>query len=71
MTKKVLLLGSGMCSPPFVAYLDSFGVQVLVASRTVAKAEKNCAGLKHAKAVAFDIEAKDALVTRCAGRFAS
>src|SRR4051794_32331826 len=33
----VLLLGSGLCAPPFVSYLSYYGINVTIASRTKSK----------------------------------
>eukprot|EP00808_Paulinella_micropora_P006489 g74220.t1 len=54
----VLLLGCGMCAPPLIFYLDKHDYTVICASRTVEKTKKVIAGLKHAKAVALDVEAE-------------
>jgi len=55
-TKKVLLLGAGMVTRPGVAYLLDQGCEVVVASRTVKKAEALVAGHELGSARAFDID---------------
>lgn len=57
----VLLLGCGLVAPPLIHYLDGHGVRVIVASRTKSKTDAVIAGLKHAQAVEWDIEAPNAL----------
>ena len=53
--KKVLVLGAGMVARPLVRYLLERGdLEVTVATRTVAKAEKMLAGHAHGRAVALD-----------------
>ncbi len=60
--KKVLVLGAGLVSRPGVSYLlNSPGIQVTVASRTVAKAEKLTAGNPNGRAVQVDVEDAAAL----------
>lgn len=54
--KKVLLLGAGMVTRPGVAYLLEQGCEVLVASRTVSKAEGLVAGHERGSARAFNID---------------
>jgi saccharopine dehydrogenase-like NADP-dependent oxidoreductase len=53
--KQVLVLGAGMVARPLVRYLLERGdLEVTVATRTVAKAEKMLAGHERGKAVALD-----------------
>jgi len=54
-SKKVLLLGAGMVTRPGVAYLLEQGCEVLVASRTVSKAEALVAGHERGRAEEFNI----------------
>ncbi len=55
--KKVLILGAGLVARPITLYLlDQPDVEVLVASRTVSKAEKIVGDHPQGKAVAFNIE---------------
>lgn len=60
-SKTVLLLGSGMCAPPIIQYLSSHNIAVIVANRTLGKADKICSGLSGVTTVQFDIESADAL----------
>jgi saccharopine dehydrogenase-like NADP-dependent oxidoreductase len=66
--KKVLVLGAGLVAKPLVRYLLDKGYQVVMASRTVSKAEKMIAGHPNGKAFALDMqdEAKMAqLIAEC------
>ncbi|MHA2272067.1 MAG: saccharopine dehydrogenase C-terminal domain-containing protein [Candidatus Hodarchaeales archaeon] len=55
--KKVLILGAGLVARPITLYLlDQPDLEVLVASRTVSKAEKIVGDHPQGKAVAFNIE---------------
>ncbi|MEA3558793.1 MAG: saccharopine dehydrogenase NADP-binding domain-containing protein, partial [Candidatus Thermoplasmatota archaeon] len=61
--KKVLVLGAGLVSKPFVRYLLlEAGFNVTVASRTVQKAEIVMEGNKGGTAVSFDITKDENLV---------
>ncbi len=60
--KKVLCLGAGLVARPFIHYLSNHGFHVMVASRTVSKAEKLIKGCKNAEAVAFNIAKDDRLL---------
>ncbi len=51
---RVLLLGSGMCSHPIIAYLDQHGYSVTVGSRTPNSSKLE--GAPNARAVELDIE---------------
>eukprot|EP00906_Rhabdomonas_costata_P007458 RCo010678 len=55
----VLVLGAGMVCPPLVKYLDDKGYTVIVASRTLKKAEEVCKGCKRAQAKQLDAESTD------------
>lgn len=57
----ILLLGAGMCVPPLVKYLAEHGFKVILASRTLSKAEKLAKGRPNVEAVQLDIEAADGL----------
>jgi saccharopine dehydrogenase-like NADP-dependent oxidoreductase len=57
--KKVLLLGSGMCSKPIIDYLDGAGIEVTVGSRS--KGDVKVSGTKHAKWVELDVEKPEGL----------
>ncbi len=57
--KKVLLLGSGMCSKPIIDYLDGHGIDVVVGSRS--KGDVKVSGTKHAKWVELDVEKPEGL----------
>lgn len=54
--KRVLILGAGLVTGPIVRYLLDNDYDVIVASRTVTKAEALVGGHPHGEAVAFDIE---------------
>ena len=51
--KRVLVLGAGMVTRPIVRHLLDKGYEVVVASRTVSKAEALVAGHKNGAAVAL------------------
>ncbi|HPZ08086.1 MAG TPA: saccharopine dehydrogenase C-terminal domain-containing protein [Candidatus Eremiobacteraeota bacterium] len=53
--KKILILGAGLVSRPLVKYLLDRGIKLLVASRTVSKAEDLIEGHPDGEALAFDI----------------
>ena len=53
--KKVLVLGAGLVSRPLVRYLLDHNIKVVVASRTVSKAEKLLDGHPNGEAKKFDI----------------
>jgi saccharopine dehydrogenase-like NADP-dependent oxidoreductase len=54
--KKVLVLGAGLVAKPLVRYLLGNGYQVVMASRTVSKAERMIAGHPQGKAFALDMQ---------------
>jgi len=60
--KKVLCLGAGLVARPFIHYLSEHGFHVMVASRTVSKAERLIQGCENAEAVAFNIATDDNLL---------
>lgn len=60
--KKVLCLGAGLVARPYIQYLSDNGFQVIVASRTVSKAERLIEGCNNAEAVAFNIAKDDELL---------
>jgi len=59
--KKVLILGAGLVSKPMVEYLLDEGFEVIIATRTVEKADKLLGGHKNGKAVAWVTEDMDTL----------
>ncbi|MDD5309269.1 MAG: saccharopine dehydrogenase C-terminal domain-containing protein [Deltaproteobacteria bacterium] len=62
MTKKILVLGAGLVSRPLVHYLTGReGLEVTVATRTVAKAEALVAGRGRGKALSLDVNDMAAL----------
>lgn len=68
MTKRVLVLGAGMVSRPLVRYLLDNGFNVVMASRTVSKAEKIIDEHPNGKAVSFNVtddELLEKLVKDC------
>lgn len=63
-TPSVLVLGSGLVSPPLIHYLTAHGIYVIVASRTVSKAQAILKGITNAEAVAFDVDEPNAIETK-------
>ena len=65
--KKVLILGAGLVTKPCVDYfLDECGFEVIMATRTTAKAEKIIAGRPNGKAITWttdQLEKLDQLVS--------
>ena len=59
--KKVLILGAGLVARPMVRYLLERGFEVIVASRTVSRAEALIDGHPAGRAVAFQVEQIEAL----------
>jgi len=59
--KKVLILGAGLVSKPMVEYLLDEGFEVIIAPRTVEKADKLLGGHKNGKAVAWVMEDMETL----------
>lgn len=60
--KKILVLGAGLVAKPLVQYLmNQKDFQVIVASRTVSKAEGLTEGHKNGKAIALDVANKPEL----------
>ncbi|MFW9786650.1 MAG: saccharopine dehydrogenase C-terminal domain-containing protein [Candidatus Thorarchaeota archaeon] len=53
--KKIVCLGAGLVARPYIQYLSDNGFHVIVASRTISKAERLIEGCKNAEAVAFNI----------------
>ncbi len=60
--KRILCLGAGLVARPYVQYLSDHGFKVVVASRTIEKAERLIEGCDNAEAVKFDIQKDDALL---------
>jgi saccharopine dehydrogenase (NADP+, L-glutamate forming) len=60
--KKVLCLGAGLVARPYIHYLSENGYYLIVASRTISKAEHLIDGCKNAEAVAFNIAKDDILL---------
>lgn len=58
--KTVLVLGCGLVAPPLIHYLHEHGYKLIVANRTVSRAEAVIKTLKNARAVEFDVDAPDA-----------
>jgi saccharopine dehydrogenase-like NADP-dependent oxidoreductase len=54
--KRVLVLGAGLVAKPLVRYLLDKGYQVIMASRTVSKAENMIAGHPNGKAFALNMQ---------------
>ncbi len=62
MKRRILCLGAGLVARPYVKYLSDHGYKVVVASRTLEKAEHLIEGCEDAEAVKFDIQKDDALL---------
>jgi saccharopine dehydrogenase (NADP+, L-glutamate forming)/spermidine synthase len=60
--KKVLCLGAGLVARPYIQYLSDNGFYVIVASRTISKAEHLIEGCNNTEAVAFNIAKDDELL---------
>ena len=60
--KKILCLGAGLVARPYIQYLSDNDFHVIVASRTISKAERLIEGCKNAEAVAFNIAKDDELL---------
>lgn len=61
MSKNVLVLGAGMVSRPLVRYLLDNDFNVVMASRTVSKAEKIINGHPNGKAISFNVSDENLL----------
>ncbi|NWF94712.1 MAG: saccharopine dehydrogenase NADP-binding domain-containing protein [Candidatus Thorarchaeota archaeon] len=61
---RVLCLGAGLVARPYIRYLSEHGYSVVVASRTLKKAEQLIQGCGNAEAVAFDIDRDDRLLDK-------
>jgi saccharopine dehydrogenase (NADP+, L-glutamate forming)/spermidine synthase len=55
-------LGAGLVARPYIQYLSDNDFHVIVASRTISKAERLIEGCKNAEAVAFNIAEDDELL---------
>ena len=62
--KQVLCLGAGLVARPFIQYLSDNDFHVVVASRTISKAERLIEGCENAEAVAFNIAKDDELLEK-------
>ncbi|OLS31568.1 MAG: Lysine 6-dehydrogenase [Candidatus Thorarchaeota archaeon AB_25] len=62
--KKVLCLGAGLVARPYIQYLSDNGFHVIVASRTISKAERLIEGCDNTEAVAFNIVKDDELLEK-------
>ncbi|MHA2222689.1 MAG: saccharopine dehydrogenase C-terminal domain-containing protein [Candidatus Thorarchaeota archaeon] len=60
--KKILCLGAGLVARPYIQYLSDNDFHVIVASRTISKAERLIEGCKNTEAVAFNIADDDELL---------
>jgi len=54
--KSVLILGAGLSNGPMIPYLANHSIKVILASRTLAKAQKMIDGVPNAEAVQADVE---------------
>ncbi|PRP87061.1 Saccharopine dehydrogenase [Planoprotostelium fungivorum] len=61
MGKSVLILGAGLSSPPLSKYLVDHGIQVTIANRTLASAEKLASERPGIKAIQLDIETEQGI----------
>ena len=65
--KSVLILGSGLVSPPIIHYLTDHHINVIIASRTKSKADHIISTLNNksnARSIEFDVEQPDAIETK-------
>ena len=62
--KKVLCLGAGLVARPYIQYLSDNGFHVIVASRTISKAERLIEGCDNTEAVVFNIVKDDELLEK-------
>lgn len=60
--KKIVCLGAGLVARPYIQYLSDNGFHVIVASRTISKAEHLIEGSKNTEAVAFNIAKDDSFL---------
>ncbi|MHA1942761.1 MAG: saccharopine dehydrogenase C-terminal domain-containing protein [Candidatus Thorarchaeota archaeon] len=60
--KKIVCMGAGLVARPYIQYLSDNDFHVIVASRTMSKAERLIEGCKNAEAVAFNIAEDDELL---------
>jgi saccharopine dehydrogenase (NADP+, L-glutamate forming) len=60
--KNVLCLGAGLVARPYIHYLSNHGFHVIVASRTISKAQHLIEGCKDVEAIAFNIATDDSLL---------
>jgi saccharopine dehydrogenase (NADP+, L-glutamate forming)/spermidine synthase len=60
--KKIVCLGAGLVARPYIQYLSDNDFHVIVASRTISKAERLIEGCKNAEAVTFNIAEDDELL---------
>ena len=65
--KRVLVLGAGLVAKPLVRYLLDKGHRVVMASRTVSKAEKMIAGHPNGEAHSLDLQDEAGLAARVDG----
>lgn len=57
--RSILVLGAGLVVKPLVQYMNKHGYKVILASRTLAKAEALVKGCTHAVAMKLDIETEE------------
>ncbi|MFW9973672.1 MAG: saccharopine dehydrogenase C-terminal domain-containing protein [Candidatus Thorarchaeota archaeon] len=60
--KQVLCLGAGLVARPYIQYLSDNNYHVIVASRTISKAQHLIRGCENAEAIAFNIAKDDILL---------
>jgi len=60
--KQILCLGAGLVARPYIQYLSDNNYHVIVASRTISKAQRLIRGCDNAEAIAFNIAKDDVLL---------
>ena len=66
MSRSALILGSGYVATPTVEVLSEAGIQVTVACRTLASAQKLVGSFANTKAISLDVNDASALETAVA-----
>jgi saccharopine dehydrogenase (NADP+, L-glutamate forming) len=66
--KSVLCLGAGLVARPYIQYMCKYGFNVIVASRTVEKANHLIEGCEHAEAIALNITKDDTFLEELVSR---
>lgn len=66
--KSVLCLGAGLVARPYIHYMCTHGFNIIVASRTIEKANHLIEGCEHAEAIALNITKDDVLLEELVSR---